>query len=62
MYIIVQNGSKNLTHSPVLGKGLKSESVLLTSPRKAKQMCSENAKVRRFASINRLMPFNYYMR
>uniref|UniRef100_A0A1I8EM93 Protein MCM10 homolog n=1 Tax=Wuchereria bancrofti TaxID=6293 RepID=A0A1I8EM93_WUCBA len=47
-----QDESKNSMHSPVLGKGLNSGSVLLISPRKINKLsASENAKVGEFSAI-----------
>ncbi|KAM3716640.1 Protein MCM10 [Dirofilaria immitis] len=48
-----QNRNKNSTHLPVLGKGLNSESVFLTSPRKIcnKLNVSENAKQKAIATV-----------
>ncbi|VDK62882.1 unnamed protein product [Onchocerca ochengi] len=48
-----EDENKTSTHSPILGKGLNSGSVLLTSPRKicSKLSASENAKRKAIATI-----------
>ncbi|VDP16962.1 unnamed protein product [Onchocerca flexuosa] len=48
-----EDENKNSTHSPILGKGLNSGPVLLTSPRKinSKLNASENAKRKAIATI-----------
>ncbi|EJW78414.1 hypothetical protein WUBG_10676 [Wuchereria bancrofti] len=50
-----QDESKNSMHSPVLGKGLNSGSVLLISPRKINKLsASENAKRKAIATIKKI--------
>ncbi|VIO99136.1 conserved hypothetical protein [Brugia malayi] len=50
-----QDESKNSMHSPILGKGLNSGSVLLISPRKISKLdASENAKRKAIATIKKI--------
>ncbi|EFO21300.2 hypothetical protein LOAG_07186 [Loa loa] len=47
-----QDGNESSTHSPILGKGLNSGSVLLISPRKSDKLtASENTKRKAIATI-----------
>ncbi|VDK68293.1 unnamed protein product [Litomosoides sigmodontis] len=52
-FLLKQEEEKIPTLSPVLGKGLKSESVLLISPRKIKLSASENAKRKAVAIVTK---------